>query len=614
MKKKPHAALRSTVAAGALCLAFPTNPAAADTPGVPEITGFWLVDAATDVRLFELRNFQTLNLAFVPALLTIEVVGDSDTQSMSFTVDSVATPLHNAAPYAISSDTGGDFEPVPSLREPGWTRITATPHAGPNGTGTAGATSERRLYKLKTDFVVDSIGDSSDAQPGDGRCEALELQYNARNAAVTGRSLEAAGTDAVSAQAATSAANTLRGPSIRPTVPVVPPVFEVRKTCTLRAAVEEANARPGRQTVSIDGSNGQIYRLTRGQLSITDGIAIHGNDKPAVDAGRRSRVLDVRGPEGGTMIVDLSDLDLANGVVDSTARGGVISVQRALAQISDSIIRGGDANFGGGMYLQDGGNATLSRTVVKDNTAGSPASFAGGGVTQRGGGIFNLRGNVTIRHSAIVDNIAVRGGGISNHGGLMRIENSSVLDNEARSLGGGIENRHSGDDKGRLHVSFSTITGNRAATSFADPANARTGGGIHNAGWAYMASSILAGNTEEFGTGNPFSSPDCYSPTPYDFKSFRSNIVGVINGNCSFGDYSSGTGAGIRSGTDLSPLNPLLGTRVNSPLPYRMPFPTSPAIDQGGTASAIYPCPAQDSRGRPRPAGAGCDIGAVERQ
>ena len=597
----------SVLATSALCLSLQAPPAAADTVGVPEVTDFWLIDAATDTRLYKLDNYQTINLAFVPGQLSIEAEADGDTQSVSFTIDGVSAPLHNAAPYAIGSDTNGDFDPVPALREAGWMRITATPHAGPNGSSTAGATVERRLYRLKTDYVVDSTADLGDARPGDGKCEALELQYRARNTVPSARPAQATQFRPIR--------DGITVVPIRPVVPVIPPVFGVRKSCTLRAAIEEANTRPGRQTISIDGANGQVYKLTRGQLSITESLAIYGNDKPIIDAERRSRVLNLLGPEGGDILVDLNDLDLANGAVGSFSRGGVMSVQRATAQISNSIIRGGDANFGGGMYLQDGGNATLTATIVRDNTAGTPASFSGGGVTQRGGGIFNLRGNVKIRNSAIVDNIAVRGGGVSNYGGLMRIENSSVLDNEARSLGGGIENRDSGDDKGRLHISFSTITGNRAATSTGDPANARTGGGIHNAGWAYMASSILAGNTEQFGTGNPFSSPDCYSPTQYDFKSYRNNIVGVINNNCSFGDYSWGTSAGIQSGTDLSPFNPLLGNRINSsPVPYRMPLPASPAIDQGGTAGAIYPCPAQDSRGRPRPAGAGCDIGSVERQ
>jgi hypothetical protein len=37
-------------------------------------------------------------------------------------------------------------------------------------------------------------------------------------------------------------------------------------------------------------------------------------------------------------------------------------------------------------------------------------------------------------------------------------------------------------------------------------------------------------------------------------------------------------------------------------------------VDNGGSAAAIYPCDDHDGRDRPRPVGAGCDIGAIERQ
>lgn len=646
----PSFPYRTLFAAGVSALALSGPPAVAQTPGVPEVIALWLVDADTDTRLYRLDDYQSLNLAFVPANLTIEAEADADTQSVRFTIDNVPGALHSVAPYAMGADSDGDFDPVPALRQPGWIKVTATPYAADGGAGAAGAAFTRNLYRLQTDFVVDSVSDLADAHPGDGKCEALQLfqpvvtlaasqvtpQLQAKLQAQLHAQLEsqlpspAVAAGAVASAAAVAVTNAAAGaasgpsaaarldpgefasPGARP--PSTRPGLALRRVCTLRAAIEEANAMPGRQTISLDGRNDRVYRITRGQLSITEGLAIYGHDKPTVDAERRSRLMWISGPEGGDILVDLVDLDLANGDAGSLDRGGVLHVQQATAQITRSIIRGGEGNFGGGIYLQYGGNATLTHSLVKGNKAGSPESFGGGGVTQRGGGIFNLEGNVTIRQSAIVDNKAVRGGGVSNYGGLMRIENSSVLDNEARSLGGGIENRHNGGKQGRLHLSFSTVTGNQAGTSTADAPQSRVGGGIHNAGWAYMASSVVARNTEPFGAGNPHSSPDCYSPTAHDFKSYRNNVVGVINGNCLLGDYSSGTGFGIESGTDAAPLNPLLGTRVDAPLPHRVPLAGSPLVDSGGGAGAIYPCPATDMRGRPRPAGAGCEIGSAERQ
>jgi len=645
MNGRSRTTLRILFAAGACAVACTAGPVAAETPGVPEIIDLWLVDAATDTRLVRLTDYQTLNLAFVPASLSIEAQADDDTQSVRFTVGGVPGSLENLEPYALGGDSVGDFVPVPALREPGWITITATPYMADGESGAAGPSITRHLYRLRTDFLVDSVADLGDARPGDGKCEAPELRLplvaapvraaaglsvpgatapgmGAPGVAAAGVAVPGVAAPGVAAPGLTAAVVTAPGltapgltaPGTTVPVPIDRPGFSIRHVCTLRAAIEEANAQPGRQTISLDGSGGQTYRITRGQLTVSDGLAIYGHERPTIDAERRSRLMGVAGTGDTEILVDLSDLDLANGDAGSLDRGGVLQVEQGTVQIFNSIIRGGEGNFGGGIYLQNGGNALLSGVTVKGNKAGSPESFGGGGVTQRGGGIFNLEGNVTIRNSAIVDNVAVRGGGLSNYGGLVRIENSSILDNEARSLGGGLENRDNGGKKGRMHISFSTITGNRAATSTADPANLRVGGGLYNQGWAFIASSVLAGNSETFGAGNPLTSPDCYSPTVHDFKSYRNVLVGVLNANCLLGDYSSGTASGIAHGTDLSPLSPGLGSRVDAPLPNRVPLAGGPLVDAGGTAGSIYPCPSNDSRGRPRPAGAGCDIGAVERQ
>ena len=83
----------SVLATSALCLSLQAPPAAADTVGVPEVTDFWLIDAATDTRLYKLDNYQTINLAFVPGQLSIEAEADGDTQSVSFTIDGVGCEL-----------------------------------------------------------------------------------------------------------------------------------------------------------------------------------------------------------------------------------------------------------------------------------------------------------------------------------------------------------------------------------------------------------------------------------------------------------------------------------------------------------------------------------------
>ncbi len=384
--------------------------------------------------------------------------------------------------------------------------------------------------------------------------------------------------------------------------------------CTLRAAIEEANALSGRQSILIDSVKGP-FELTKGDIDITSGLDLIGvGQRALVDADNRSRIFSISGDH----IVNMRSLDLARGNAGTAGRGGALRISdEALVQMSDSVIRESRANFGGGIYLQAGGDLTLTDSAVRDNIAGTPDDgISGGGITQRGGGIFNLEGIVNIRDSAVFDNLAVRGGGLSNFGGTMRVENSSVIDNEALAIGGGIENRDNSGEKGKLHLAFATVAYNEAGTSFAPPSEQRVGGGLYNTGWAYMASSILAANTDGWSAGDDLHAPDCYSPNEYDFKSYRNNVVGVLNGNCDLGDYSWGTTAWIDHGTEGSPLDARLMNKFSwDHRHYRNIQANSPALDGGASQTAsLYPCADNDGRDRVRPVGEGCDIGAIERQ
>lgn len=383
--------------------------------------------------------------------------------------------------------------------------------------------------------------------------------------------------------------------------------------CTLRAAIEEANALAGRQRIIIDSAKGP-FNLTEGQLEVTDGVDIIGyGTRAVIDAEKRNRVFYVTGDH----LINMHMLEVANGKTDPNNRGGGLSINEdAFVQMSNSVVRGGQANFGGGIYLQTGGSLLLTRSAIRDNVAGTPEDgINGGGQTQRGGGIFNNLGVVTIRYSSISDNLAVRGGGVSNFGGLMRIEDSSVIDNEALGIAGGIENRDNQGETGVLHLSFVTVANNQAGTSVKPPADQRVGGGIYNLATAFMASTILADNTDAYSAGDPLHAPDCYSPEDNGFRSYRNNLVGVLGDYCGLEDYSTGTTAWINHGTEGSPLDPGLTNKFWADhLHYRNLQANSPAVDGGGTAGAVYPCGDLDGRDNPRPVGAGCDIGAIERQ
>ena len=68
-------------------------------------------------------------------------------------------------------------------------------------------------------------------------------------------------------------------------------VMQLAGSCTLRAAIEEAHARVGRQHIEVP--NLGSYQLSLGQLEVTDTVTVEGIGKPVIDAQGASRVFSV---------------------------------------------------------------------------------------------------------------------------------------------------------------------------------------------------------------------------------------------------------------------------------------------------------------------------------
>jgi CSLREA domain-containing protein len=388
------------------------------------------------------------------------------------------------------------------------------------------------------DFTVDSVADAADAKPGDHVC---------------------------------------RTPGA---------------TCTLRAAVQEADASSGADTVSVPAGR---YRLT----SVPAPEAGFPNEDDAgngdLDIGD---TLTVRGAGAGRTTIDGGGLDRVFSVGSSVT-----------ASISDMTITGGDAigggsakgiGMGGGIYNQ--GAATLERLRMVGNAADG------------GGAIFSIPGTyITVRDSLLAHNTAYEGGAIRfDNGG--EVVNSTITDNkllvppsdpgsvaeqpkvattvidEITGYGGGIDHRGGAD----VAIVNSTITGNHAI---------KGGGGV-NSGQDYvpvsdkiaisrvrLLNSIIAGNTSNAGPAN------CH---------VSAQIIESAGHNLASDDSCFLTAAG-----DLPDHDPLLGPLAGNggPTDTQALLAGSPGVD----AAATDGCPQQDQRGVARPQGAACDIGAYER-
>jgi CSLREA domain-containing protein len=436
------------------------------------------------------------------------------------------------------------------------------------------------------------------------------------------------------------------------------------RSCTLRAAVQEANALAGPDTISLPagtytlsltGANEDLG--STGDLDIRSPVAVVGAGAAVttINANGIDRVLDVHPGAGQVRL---------QGVTVSGGRW-----QRSPSPIVDERVEGAG--------ILNSAALTIVDSAVSGNAAPALGDADGGGIDNDATGVLTLTGSTVSGNSS-----GVIGGGVSNHG-LAEITNSSISGNGARSAGGGVVNTAT------MHVHGSRIESNGTSMS---------GGGISNSGELSLADTSVTGNAAQFTGGGLAQSGGTASIERSTFASNRTTAGGpdgfvgggailqtggtlslvnaTISGNTTAGvggaiwgqhggtsaSYSTivdNTGGGVRldsgasaslRGTilahnttaagaaancdgpvkpsslghnledaatcalagpgDLSGKDPLLGPLGDNggATLTRALLPGTPAIDAGGDPA----CPGTDQRGVTRPEGAACDIGAYE--
>jgi hypothetical protein len=289
--------------------------------------------------------------------------------------------------------------------------------------------------------------------------------------------------------------------------------------CTVRAAIMEANAHIGDDTVQLPGD---LLLLTiggagednaeTGDLDITHNLTIIGVGAAStkIDGNHLDRVLHILGNATVTITgVTIQHGQVAQAGPTSNAGGGIYN--NGTLTLNDSAVSENTYSgsvTGGGIFSS--GSLTVNHTTIADNTAshGGGVHNSGGTLTLNdslvtgntaevgcGGGIYNLAyGSATVSDTTVSDNTAAGncGGGIFNSSGTLTLSATTVTDNKAYHIGGGIHNNDT------LYVFQSTIAGNR---TYGDN-SVGMGGGISNvAGEVLMADSTVSGNTANRGGG-----------------------------------------------------------------------------------------------------------------
>ncbi|PYS23626.1 MAG: hypothetical protein DMF72_08740 [Acidobacteria bacterium] len=322
------------------------------------------------------------NLQNFPALLTVSSSGGSGTVHFSLDVDD------SAGPFTIEffSNTACD----PTVHGEGKTYLGSTevPGSGTYDSGSltinpgdvitatatdaSGNTSEFSVCKATAAtcpsvFTVADDSDVGDATPGDGVCET------------------------------------------------------VNNTCTLRAAIEEANALTTCDTIDIDlATSGPMLIMLGGtQLTVdhnvningptTDSVTVNGNAQSRVFTANTGRTVSISnltltggngsGGNGGAIqnngTLSLKGVTLNN---NTATNGGAIRSDGALV-MTNCTISGNRANGDGGGLYNAINQATLTNVTVAYNRADNDNNGSG-----TGGGVFQISGNVLLHNTIVADN------------------------------------------------------------------------------------------------------------------------------------------------------------------------------------------------------------------
>ncbi|MEQ8278842.1 MAG: choice-of-anchor Q domain-containing protein [Deltaproteobacteria bacterium] len=338
--------------------------------------------------------------------------------------------------------------------------------------------------------------------------------------------------------------------------------------CTLRAAIEEANALPGLQHVGFFAN-----QTINSPITISDDLFLNGNGRRVqVTSGR---FFDVVGA-GTDVTLERVHLDGGN---SGTSPGGQIKNAGRL-RILDSYLENGHCSG----YSGAGGSIhNLGFLQIED----SELAYHSSG--RRGGALFN-EGDARIYRSSLHHNetAAQHGGAIEQDGGELWIESTTLAENVAAAKGGAIN-----VESGTVFMRNATVAYNEADWA----------GGIsmlQQPETFYLSNSIVSLNI----------STDPTTRACIGFiESLGHNVIESVDpAECTIHPYLEQPDT---IGTALAPALPPLYQDVFDPWGYS---PGGMLIDAGapGVNEASPPdCGRRDQRGTERTAGA-CDIGAVE--
>lgn len=304
--------------------------------------------------------------------------------------------------------------------------------------------------------------------------------------------------------------------------------------CTLRAAIQEANATPGKDFIRFnDGLTGTI-ELTGPLPAINSDIDILGTGRDLLTIRRNTggdyRILTIN---NGNVVI--SRVTIANGKTadgssgttnpgSASAGGGIFHSNGNLVledvnitgnktgnggNTTESNTFGGNGGFGGG--VASFGTLTMRNCNVVNNATGKGGDAASGGLGGFGGGLY-LSGPATLTNVTVDGNSTGDGGtginaglsgGNSGFGGGIYISNTANLTSltVTNNTTGNVVRGNAGDGgglyffSGTATLTNSIISNNHTGNGSGFLSYSGFGGGISNNGTLTVSNSLISGNT-----------------------------------------------------------------------------------------------------------------------
>lgn len=434
-------------------------------------------------------------------------------------------------------------------------------------------------------------------------------------------------------------------------------------TCTLRAAVQTANACPGPDEIELGVAGPYVLTIlgpyedaaATGDLDVHEDLLVYPSSGRRIEAGDlQDRIFDVHPNAMGKTRLDLIGLELFRGQAPFAESGGGIRSRSSIVALEEtSIMECTSPNHGGAIQSEES-EVYLASSTLRANTADN----RGGGVhsvdslldasgtlfmyniAYDGAGAFTTgSGKASFRESTFLENVANRAGGAFWSESDTEVTSCDILLHVADYGAGGLAydgtltvidtewNENTAYiNAGGLFV-YSGVWAEIDRSSFHDNSADQRGGGIETFGNTFLANVSVYDNTAGVDGGG------IYAPGGFT----RANNVSIDSNSAGAGFYGgiSTTGMSILNsaigsnspsncspattslGYNISPSASCLGSATDLLAAPGFGAPQSGmltltagslAIDSGNDAA----CESVDQLGTPRPKGPRCDRGAHE--